>query len=136
MRHNEDSVLEPLGDGLVEIIRSITPAAEVACSNHLSTTSPPDEGTRLALEIQDTDGDEVTTGQLRAPSGLRIRYRPVSLDFEAGDDYVTTFSRQRRYVRARFNAYRRELNCREAATLFVHSTEIGSFKSWWTNARR
>lgn len=87
--------------------------------NHLVC---PNEGSRLSLEVHQMEGDEVKEGLLRTPSGRAYPIRAGVPRFVASDDYVATFSRQRRYVRTHFETYQREFNYSEAAELFMRST--------------
>ncbi len=68
------------------------------------------------------DGEEVKEGLLRTPSGRTYPIRAGVPRFVADDKYVTTFSRQRRYVRTHFDTYRQEFDYTDAAELFMRST--------------
>lgn len=87
--------------------------------NHLVC---PYEGSRLTLEIQEVQGDEIVKGLMRTPSGRTYPIRGGVPRFVTDDGYVTTFSQQRRHARAHFDSYRRNFDYGEEAELFVRST--------------
>lgn len=82
----------------------------------------PVDGIPLELEIAETEGGEVKTGTLRSAKGREYRVRNFVPRFVDGDDYTSSFSRQREHVQRHFDSYRNGFD--EAATtrLFRQST--------------
>ena len=82
----------------------------------------PEDGSPLQLEVAQMDEGEIKSGFLRSASGRIYPIRDYIPRFVDGDQYTTTFTRQRQLERRHFETYQREFDAADAAELLVRST--------------